>query len=180
MEKYEQLREQLQNVGDTGSMQCFGDSMLPIIRSGSVLTFRKEESYKVGDIVFCQITLKMDRDRKVRWLINHLLGDEYNVDQHFQQVSDALIGKDLNDFTFNGQKYSIADEIDVYIDAHMIIKEEEGKFLIAAANTNYGINGWTDKIFGRVIGSYVEDGEEFFSDNEEYGNRVLNAYHPTI
>lgn len=52
---YRKLKDKLKNVGDVGEMQCFGDSMLPIIESGSILTFKKEKDYGVGDIVFCEI-----------------------------------------------------------------------------------------------------------------------------
>ena len=37
-------------------MKCFGESMLPIIKSGSKITFVKQDNYKVGDIVFCKVS----------------------------------------------------------------------------------------------------------------------------
>ena len=36
-------------------MKVFGNSMLPIIKSGSLLTFKKEKSYQINDIVFCKV-----------------------------------------------------------------------------------------------------------------------------
>lgn len=54
MNKYLRLKEELETIG-TGSMKCFGNSMLPILKSGSVLTFEKQEQYKIGDIVFCKV-----------------------------------------------------------------------------------------------------------------------------
>ena len=36
-------------------MKAFGNSMLPIIKSGSTLTFEKREFYEIGDIVFCKV-----------------------------------------------------------------------------------------------------------------------------
>lgn len=36
-------------------MKCFGNSMLPILRSGSLLTFERKDHYEVGDIVFCKV-----------------------------------------------------------------------------------------------------------------------------
>jgi SOS-response transcriptional repressor LexA len=36
-------------------MKAFGNSMLPILKSGSLLTFIKNESYSIGDIVFCKV-----------------------------------------------------------------------------------------------------------------------------
>ncbi|PBQ34557.1 hypothetical protein CNR22_23185 [Sphingobacteriaceae bacterium] len=54
MNKYERLKQELQSSG-TGKMKCFGNSMLPILKSGSLLTFKKEENYKIKDIVFCKV-----------------------------------------------------------------------------------------------------------------------------
>lgn len=54
MNKYLRLKEELESVG-TGKMKGFGQSMKPIIESGSLLTFQKSENYKVGDIVFCKV-----------------------------------------------------------------------------------------------------------------------------
>jgi SOS-response transcriptional repressor LexA len=54
MNKYERLKGELEKVG-TGKMKAFGNSMLPIIKSGSLLTFQKKETYAVGDIVFCKV-----------------------------------------------------------------------------------------------------------------------------
>jgi SOS-response transcriptional repressor LexA len=36
-------------------MKTFGSSMLLILKSGTLLTFRRQESYVVGNIVFCQV-----------------------------------------------------------------------------------------------------------------------------
>lgn len=52
--KYTILFEQLESCG-TGKMKCFGNSMLPILKSGSCLTFVKQNSYDIGDIVFCKV-----------------------------------------------------------------------------------------------------------------------------
>lgn len=54
MNKYHRLRQALESEG-VGKMKCFGQSMLPILKSGSLLTFRKQSEYKVGDIVFCKV-----------------------------------------------------------------------------------------------------------------------------
>jgi SOS-response transcriptional repressor LexA len=48
------MQEELESKGSTQA-KAFGNSMLPIIESGSLLTFVKEESYEVGDIVFCKV-----------------------------------------------------------------------------------------------------------------------------
>lgn len=39
----------------TGKMTVFGNSMLPIIKSGSTLTFKSQTTYEIGDIVFCKM-----------------------------------------------------------------------------------------------------------------------------
>ncbi|MFD1602506.1 S24 family peptidase [Flavobacterium artemisiae] len=54
MNKYERLKAELETVGN-GKMKAFGDSMLPILKNGSLLTFEKSENYKIGDIVFCKV-----------------------------------------------------------------------------------------------------------------------------
>ena len=54
MNKYERLREALEKDG-TGKMKVFGNSMLPLIKSGSLLTFEKQESYEIGDIVYSKV-----------------------------------------------------------------------------------------------------------------------------
>ena len=54
MNKYERLKTDLVSTGK-GKMKAFGSSMLPILKSGSQLTFEKAPEYKIGDIVFCKV-----------------------------------------------------------------------------------------------------------------------------
>lgn len=54
MTKYERLKNELADKGQ-GDMKAFGNSMLPIIKSGSTLTFKKQSNYSIGDIVFCKV-----------------------------------------------------------------------------------------------------------------------------
>lgn len=54
MNKYQRLQLALETEG-TGKMKCFGNSMLPLLKSGSLVTFRREPHYKVRDIVFCKV-----------------------------------------------------------------------------------------------------------------------------
>lgn len=54
MNKYEKLKQDLENTG-TGKAKAFGNSMLPILQSGSLLTFEKRDAYEIGDIVFCKV-----------------------------------------------------------------------------------------------------------------------------
>lgn len=52
--KYLRLMEELSQNGQ-GKMKAFGNSMLPILKSGSLLTFQKFDEYEIGDIVFCKV-----------------------------------------------------------------------------------------------------------------------------
>ena len=54
MNKYERLKNELESAGK-GKMKAFGNSMLPILKSGSMLTFEKANEYEIGDIVFCKV-----------------------------------------------------------------------------------------------------------------------------
>ena len=71
MNKYDRLKKELEENG-TGKMKCFGNSMLPIIKTGSLLTFTKKDKYDIGDIVFCKVKgrhidahkiTKLDKDK---------------------------------------------------------------------------------------------------------------------
>jgi SOS-response transcriptional repressor LexA len=54
MNKYERLKNELETAG-RGQLKAFGNSMLPILKSGSLLSFEKASDYKTGDIVFCKV-----------------------------------------------------------------------------------------------------------------------------
>jgi SOS-response transcriptional repressor LexA len=54
MNKFERLKQDLE-VSGRGKMKAYGSSMLPILKSGSLLTFEKAEEYEIGDIVFCKV-----------------------------------------------------------------------------------------------------------------------------
>ena len=54
MSKYERMQEELAVHGRTQA-KAFGQSMKPILESGSLLTFEKCSHYEVGDIVFCKV-----------------------------------------------------------------------------------------------------------------------------
>ena len=101
MNKYERTVTALES-GEDHTMKVFGHSMMPIIKSGSKLTFRKTDDYQIGDVVLSKV--------KGRW-----------------------------------------------IDAHKITKiDADGRYLIS--NNKCWDNGWTRKIFGRVI---AIEGEPF-------------------
>ena len=52
--KYLRLKDELEQV-EQGRMKVFGNSMLPIIKSGALLTFQRANQYEIGDIVFCKV-----------------------------------------------------------------------------------------------------------------------------
>lgn len=54
MNKYERLKTDLEAAG-TGKLKAFGNSMLPILKNGSLLTFVRAPDYDIGDIVFCKV-----------------------------------------------------------------------------------------------------------------------------
>jgi hypothetical protein len=62
MTKQERLLEALNETG-TGQMKCFGNSMLPILESGTLNTYVVEREYRVGDIVLSKV--------KGRWIDAH-------------------------------------------------------------------------------------------------------------
>lgn len=54
MNKYQRLIGDLKEKG-AGKMKCFGTSMMPILKSGSLMTFKSKDEYEIGDIVFCKV-----------------------------------------------------------------------------------------------------------------------------
>lgn len=74
MNKYERLKEALEKT-NTGSMKCFGNSMLPILTNPSICIYAKQETYNIGDIVFCKV--------KGRYIDAHLItkkdGNRYMI-----------------------------------------------------------------------------------------------------
>ena len=54
MNKYERVKLELE-TNPQSKMKVFGNSMLPILQSGSLLTFEKRADYQIGDIVFCKV-----------------------------------------------------------------------------------------------------------------------------
>jgi hypothetical protein len=52
--KYKMLLEELETVG-SGSMKCFGNSMLPILSNPSVCFYEVRDQYNIDDIVFSKV-----------------------------------------------------------------------------------------------------------------------------
>jgi SOS-response transcriptional repressor LexA len=91
MNKYVRLIEALSTDG-TGQMKVFGNSMLPILKSGSLLTYKKQDRYEVGDIVFSKV--------KGRFIDAHKItkksGEKYmiaNNKNHENGWTDTIYGK---------------------------------------------------------------------------------------
>lgn len=92
--KYDRVQKELEEDG-ISKMKVFGNSMTPIIKSGTLLTFKKCDDYEVGDIVFCKVKGRL-------------------------------------------------------IDSHKITKKSDQKGYLISNNHGWD-NGWTKKIFGKVI-----------------------------
>lgn len=80
MSKYQRLLQELQ-TNKKAKMKVFGNSMLPKIKSGSLLTFEVREEYQVGDIVFSKVRGKFidahqitAKDAEGRYLISNNKG----------------------------------------------------------------------------------------------------------
>ena len=74
--KYKKAKEELESTGIT-SMRVFGNSMTPIIKSGSLLTFEQSDEYHINDIVFCKVrgriidAHKISSKNRTRYLISN-------------------------------------------------------------------------------------------------------------
>lgn len=62
--KYLRLKHDL-DTNKTGSMKCFGSSMLPILPTASTCHYEVRDEYFVGDIVFAKV--------KGHWIDSHLV-----------------------------------------------------------------------------------------------------------
>lgn len=94
MNKYERLLNDLEESG-TGQMKVFGNSMTPILKSGTLNTYQVQEDYEVGDIVFSKV-----RGR--------------------------------------------------FVDAHKITSKCEKRGYLISNNKGHD-NGWTKRVFGKVV-----------------------------
>lgn len=79
MNKYEYAKQTLQAT-KKAEFKAFGNSMLPILKSGAILSFEQTDDYEIGDIVFCRVKGRyidahkiIAKDPKKGWLIanNH-------------------------------------------------------------------------------------------------------------
>jgi phage repressor protein C with HTH and peptisase S24 domain len=98
MSKYERMQQELAAQGRTEA-KVFGQSMKPILESGSFLTFEKRANYEVGDIVFCKVRgryidahkiTKIDGQR--RYMISNNHGHDNGwTGQIFGKVTCAIL-----------------------------------------------------------------------------------------
>ena len=116
--KYERVIDELITQG-YGSMKCFGNSMTPILKSGSNQTFVPQDDYEVGDIVFCRVKGR-------------------------------------------------------YIDSHLITQKSERGWMIS---NNHGYNnGWTRKIYGRLVKSEEDSGNvKYFHFTENQLQEIIKS-----
>mgnify|MGYP000222757052 FL=1 len=54
MNKYERVITELNETGYS-QMKVFGNSMTPILKSGSLMSYKKELEYEIGQIVLCKV-----------------------------------------------------------------------------------------------------------------------------
>lgn len=72
--KYERLIHELESQSEA-SMRCYGNSMTPIIKSGSLITFQKCTEPEINEKVMCRIGQK--------WIDCHLV-TAYNEKRGWQ------------------------------------------------------------------------------------------------
>ena len=80
MNKYDRLIKELEDKG-TGKMKVFGNSMTPILKSGSLLTFQRCDEYDVDDVCLSRVRGKYidahkitKKDAEGRYLISNNKG----------------------------------------------------------------------------------------------------------
>lgn len=116
--KYERVIDEIITQG-YGVMKCYGNSMTPILKSGSSQTFVPQPDYEVGDIVFCRV---------------------------------------------RGN----------FIDCHLITQKSERGWMIS--NNHGHQNGWTRKIYGRLIKSEEDNGNvKYFHFSEDQLQKIIKC-----
>lgn len=97
MNKYFELKQALEN-GEQGIMRCAGNSMRPILSNPVICTYRREKTYRVGDIVFSKVNGRFIDAHKIvkvgsdgRYLIANNHGHENGWTRHvFGRVIKAV------------------------------------------------------------------------------------------
>ena len=101
MNKYQRVMEELDKKG-TSEMKAFGNSMRPLIKSGSLLTFEKADEYNVGDVVFSRVKGRViaahkiiKKDKSGRYLIANNHGHENGWTRHIHGKVVKVNGEDF-------------------------------------------------------------------------------------
>ncbi len=98
MTKYQRMQHELATQGRTEA-KVSGQSMKPILESGSFLVFEKRTTYEIGDIVFCKVRGRYIDAHKItkidsqgRYLISNNHGHDNGwTTQIFGKVVTALL-----------------------------------------------------------------------------------------
>jgi hypothetical protein len=105
MNKYERILKELETT-NTAQMKVFGNSMLPRIKSGSVLTFKKQDSYEINDVVLSKV--------RGRWIDAHKIfakdvskGYLIGNNRNFQNGWTHNVFAKAVTATFNGETYDL-------------------------------------------------------------------------
>lgn len=95
MNKYERLLINLDEKG-SGSMKVFGNSMTPILKSGTVNTYEPRDEYEVGDIVFSKVRGRFIDAHKITQKCpkrGYLISNNKNFDNGWTQRVFAKVVK---------------------------------------------------------------------------------------
>lgn len=90
--KYTKLIEDLTTT-KTGQMKVFGNSMLPILKSGTLLTYKKQDKYEVGDIVFSKVKGRYIDAHKITKISSdgkYMIANNHNYENGW---TDTIYGK---------------------------------------------------------------------------------------
>jgi hypothetical protein len=169
LEKYRKLKSELINVGDTGEMQCFGQSMTPLIEDSSVLKFKKEEEYFENDIVFCEITQTLSYPQRIKWFMQRY----YETGMEFEGLLESFKDEDLDSFEWYGERVNIPKSIDYFIDAHIILKRDGDRYLIGGYDGSFNGYTTTEQIFGRVVSLTLDN--ELGHSEKEFNREILET-----
>jgi len=86
----QRIVNELQEHG-TSKGKAFGNSMMPLIKSGSTMSYAKQENYEVDDIVICKVKGK---------IFCHLIKGKRLIDDKPQYLIGNNKGK-INGWTFH-------------------------------------------------------------------------------
>ena len=92
MQRYENLLNDLETTGE-GKLVSLDSSMRPLIESGSVITFKKQDSYEVGDLVFSKVKNRFIECHKItkktkskEGVIRYMISNNHKEDNGWTQT----------------------------------------------------------------------------------------------